>query len=818
MGKSIFKLILIVFSFWPLLADNTIRIENTSVILPDSGKFYIVMENDVEVNGVNFIIQFDPTLITPLNIQPVERADSLSSSAAYRYSDNQISFIIYDNDANFIPADSGRIFAVEFLVNDTLLLADTTTQVEFFQGIAADPTITEIPFNYFNGAVTIYPPVVPPAVPALASPPDGATDQPTDLVLQWFPAGSIGTVYHLQVARDANFDTLSFNDSTIVDTAQQVGALENNTTYYWRVKAKNIAGVSDFSGAWHFSTTIYPLNAPALASPANGAINQPTTLILNWHPMDGPAPTLVLQPVHEEKSKDDEHKIHITSAKTDAPKKDSPRKKVQEKNPASESTGIGEFKKQPTREISEKNKSQPSLPMRTRQDVSLFETESLLLLTYNLQVATDMNFTNIVFNDSMIVDTFHQAGPLEYNKQHYWRVQATNISGTGPFSPGWGFTTIFGRAVYAGWNIVGLPSDVADKFYLSIFPNAIPQTLFAWQGSYVAEDTLELGKGYWLRFSAPEAIPIGGNPVFTLPLNLMEGWNLISGVSCEIPLANVSDPLGIIVPGTLYGFEGSYVSSDTVHQGYGYWLRTSGAGQVTLSCAPVPGKPLAKKSSRVIDLSEYASMEITDASGAGQVLYFDVTLKDPLQKLSYSLPPLPPAGLFDARFEGGYRIAEDVEEAMIQLQTSFYPLTIKISNLPEEGGREYSLQEMVGDEVFAIHNLQQGSEITIENPRVHKLNLIKSEIEIPTEFILQQNYPNPFNPVTHIRYGLPKPSHVTVTLYNTLGQRVKVLVDERKEAGYHIFDFEPHNLASGIYFYRMEAGKFKQVKKMLFLK
>jgi len=77
--------------------------------------------------------------------------------------------------------------------------------------------------------------------------------------------------------------------------------------------------------------------------------------------------------------------------------------------------------------------------------------------------------------------------------------------------------------------------------------------------------------------------------------------------------------------------------------------------------------------------------------------------------------------------------------------------------------------------------------------------------DIPGEFQLQQNYPNPFNPSTTIRYGLPQRSHVTLTIFNVLGQQVAQLVNEDKEAGYHEVKFDGKNLASGVYLYRMQA-------------
>ncbi len=88
----------------------------------------------------------------------------------------------------------------------------------------------------------------------------------------------------------------------------------------------------------------------------------------------------------------------------------------------------------------------------------------------------------------------------------------------------------------------------------------------------------------------------------------------------------------------------------------------------------------------------------------------------------------------------------------------------------------------------------------------------------PTEFSLSQNYPNPFNPTTTIRYTLPEKSRVRIDIYNTLGQRVETLVNSEQAAGMYNVVFNGNRLASGVYFYKLTAGSFIKVDKMLMLK
>jgi hypothetical protein len=88
----------------------------------------------------------------------------------------------------------------------------------------------------------------------------------------------------------------------------------------------------------------------------------------------------------------------------------------------------------------------------------------------------------------------------------------------------------------------------------------------------------------------------------------------------------------------------------------------------------------------------------------------------------------------------------------------------------------------------------------------------------PREFVLSQNYPNPFNPTTTINYSLPKAGNVKLTVYNAIGSKVATIINVYKIAGNYSIQFNGSSLASGIYFYKIEAGQFSQIKKMILMK
>ena len=140
-------------------------------------------------------------------------------------------------------------------------------------------------------------------------------------------------------------------------------------------------------------------------------------------------------------------------------------------------------------------------------------------------------------------------------------------------------------------------------------------------------------------------------------------------------------------------------------------------------------------------------------------------------------------------------------------ETNKYSFSDNLSNLTMAGSVFYRLRQVDYD---GTATLSKEIEVSFNS--------------IPTSFELSQNFPNPFNPSTAITYALPFESNVKLTVYNTLGQVVKELVNEVKGTGIHKIDFDGSTLSSGVYFYSINAqsldGKknFSSVKKLLLLK
>ena len=158
------------------------------------------------------------------------------------------------------------------------------------------------------------------------------------------------------------------------------------------------------------------------------------------------------------------------------------------------------------------------------------------------------------------------------------------------------------------------------------------------------------------------------------------------------------------------------------------------------------------------------------------------------------------------------------------------PITNSVKNLPNiPPGGVVSNSSLFAveyiDSLFQLHNCFNFKvEVMSENWTYWKDSLqvvvgVEEEFNnAPTEFLLSQNYPNPFNGTSTIKYSIPKSSQVSLKIFNTLGEEIETLVNEEKPVGTYELNWNAANLPSGVYFYRLQAGDFISVKKMILLK
>ena len=405
----------------------------------------------------------------------------------------------------------------------------------------------------------------------------------------------------------------------------------------------------------------------------------------------------------------------------------------------------------------------------------------------------------------------------------------------------------------ANWDLVGLPVEFEHEGFAELFPSSNANTLYGYDGTYSQAQTLTAGKGYWLNFAEQNEVTLTGFPIREMDLDLRINWNLISGLSES---SMVVDEGGILLPGSLYGYDGFYNEPTTLEPGNGYWIATLEAGSVSLVSADsvmsvasglvTNGNSFGNPRQDEAMLSQAMMIEFELDEASLLPLFAGATIGVQYHPLQLSLPPVPPAGSVDARFENSRWITED-SQVQIQLQQNEEPLYMVVRSsatsmagvdVTQEsqtegistGGNEEVSPPSKGVEILFMDEGREMSSITavyeerIQVPnQADQLMITPSsdiiEQELPNQFALEQNYPNPFNPSTSIEYALPEVTDVRLEVFNILGQRVATLVDAKQQAaGLYEVIFKASDLSSGMYVYRLAAGGFVQTRKMVLTK
>ena len=195
----------------------------------------------------------------------------------------------------------------------------------------------------------------------------------------------------------------------------------------------------------------------------------------------------------------------------------------------------------------------------------------------DLASAQDPNYNSTYYNilwdelDSLTISVIHCA---IIDLASIWQTAWNNAS-----SPNINISYMY------GWNLIGLPLEVEDSNYQILFPESSEGTLYFYNGEqYLLEEELQMGNGYWLRFVNESSTQLSGISVSDMTLQLNEGWNLISGITTPLDITEIEDPNGIIIAGTVYGFNiDVYTNTENMEPGKGYWVKTNSSGSITLT-------------------------------------------------------------------------------------------------------------------------------------------------------------------------------------------------------------------------------------------
>ncbi len=373
-------------------------------------------------------------------------------------------------------------------------------------------------------------------------------------------------------------------------------------------------------------------------------------------------------------------------------------------------------------------------------------------------------------------------------------------------------TNIFGVTVSisANWNIISDPVVTFNHWYKSFFPSAGSRA-FEYHAGYHIVDSLVAGKGYWIKFPSSVSQTIFGDSMATVTATVDSGWNIIGSVDHTI-----SAPTGGMVISKTFAYNGSYQIVSTLTPGKGYWVKTNMSGSLPLG-------PRALPQVTTDPLDSYTEVTIADQSGRKQKLYLAPGTDSHINPDFYAMPPVPPADAFDIRFVSQRMlevIPQNIQDAAVfpvQMQSVAYPVTVTYA-IKNSNGKQIILDEQQPG-TQQHHILRGEGSLTISAGNENTLSMrVTNGKEIPLSFALKQNFPNPFNPTTKIAFDVPVASRVTIKVYDIIGREVMTPANGFFEAGSYTVSADFNVLASGIYFYRLTAGNFTDVKKMVVTK
>ena len=137
-------------------------------------------------------------------------------------------------------------------------------------------------------------------------------------------------------------------------------------------------------------------------------------------------------------------------------------------------------------------------------------------------------------------------------------------------------------SVAGGWNLLSVPRIPPDYSKLSLFPSAI-SSAFVYDGSYVEQSILEIGKGFWLKYSDNQNAYLSGSICLLDTVELNGGWNIIGSISESVSVGSIASIPPGSVTSDFYGYDGAYYSTTYILPGFGYWVKVSQKCELILS-------------------------------------------------------------------------------------------------------------------------------------------------------------------------------------------------------------------------------------------
>jgi len=620
------------------------------------------------------------------------------------------------------------------------------------------------------------------------------------LLLQW-TRSSYPPPYRLQLSADSTFSSILLDTLISPDTLLLLTREQNHQTFFWRIQSARSIHQSVWSEVWSWSNEVVPPSPPLRLLPSDHGANVPLTPRLRW------MKTVGAQRYRVRLSTDSLQTALVADTLfADTSYQTAPLNylstyywTVQAENFAGASTPAAAWTFTSVIQApevpallspAEGDSNQPSLPL-------LSWSSSARADSYRVRVSTDTAMTPPLLFDATVAETtawFSGAGSLE---TCFWSVQGTNAGGSSPFSPVRRFTTRLAAPLLIGpangsteqtavtlrWRSVEQASRYSVQLsrdstfaLVEIEGSALIDTVFS------AAGLQPYANYYWrARAAHPQSVSDWtaaarfATTLLAYTYTASSRWNLVS-VPATVATLDVPSlfPSG---PSPFYSFKsaGGYALATTFHYGAGYWVRLAPGEQISIIGAP----------------------RLTDTVAVEQGWNLVGSLSTPVAV--HTIGSLPP-GIVTSKFygyNGSYQPADSLRPMHGYWVKALQPgmlLLHAAGGGPSLAGRIFIREE---------------KELPPPAPEQER---------VPEAYSLAQNYPNPFNPSTIMEFSVPRTTHVSLTVLNTLGQEVALLVNDVRLPGVYRVEWDASRMAAGTYFSCLRTSEFTGTRKLLLIK
>jgi hypothetical protein len=377
-----------------------------------------------------------------------------------------------------------------------------------------------------------------------------------------------------------------------------------------------------------------------------------------------------------------------------------------------------------------------------------------------------------------------------------------------------------------GWNLISNPVTTVNDSVRQLYPTSSFPYAFKYTPGVGYEQSYRMANrlGYWSKFPSAGSSSVSGAALTRDTIDVVTGWNMIGSISCPVDTSTITTIPAGIRQSNWFGYSSGYSPVTQLVPGKAYWVKVSQNGKIVLACGT---QKISVSPTDELELLN--SITVTDASGSSQTIYVGASDAVTLPLDMFELPPPAPEGALDVRFASNRMVetysaaAAKPVEYHFNVRSTSYPITIAW-NMAVAYGRTISVRDGITGAIVKSTPMNGNGSIQVTNASVGKFVLTIQAAEVPAEFSVAQSYPNPFNPTATVRYGLAKDARVVLRVYNALGQEVAAIDNGIEQAGFRTVDFRADGMASGVYFYKLEAAPvdqsapFVQVRKMLLVK